>query len=795
MQPQEQFDVPSARLVEIRAQRDGAWIAGRAAIEQGPEALIDRLVSLAGVLPGAAVGRYYALRLEYAPHPRYGDQYKILRARPAMPRTRAGLAAYIKHHIHGIGTRRSAALLNAFGVELPAVLDAPDAAARVREQVRIPHRVLEDLLEEWRAVRDSADLEIALHGAGCSPRQIARMHDRFGLALPTVASSEPYRLMEVRGLTFRHADAIARHFGCDARDPSRCLAAIAEALRLETAQGHCWTAWSEVCRAAAGLVALDPASLGAIVAALPPEQTFFIRDAHDRTWLPHLHAAHRTLVAAIAARRDLRLPALSAHTGIPPVDGLTLTDEQEAAVAGVLDHALAVLTGGPGTGKTTVVRSIINAFAARFTDPHIRLAAPTGKAAKRMSESCGCAATTVHRLLEWQQDGPKRNADNPVPADLVIIDEASMLDHELAAQLLRGLSDACRLVFVGDVDQLPPVGPGQFLAEIIAAGVATYRLSVVQRQAKTSLVVAAAAAIKQGRFPAFADRPGRDLYLLGDLTRPAIREHILNYVRSDIPRRTGIATRDIRVLIPQYRGDCGIDAINALLQDALNPPADGRDEIPIGRDARARVGDRLLWQSNLPELGLVNGTELTLEALVTQEGETKARIRDDDGRVQDIAVHQLDVRLAYALSIHKAQGSEYPACIVVIDPAGGALLNRRLVYTALTRARRLCVILGQRTTLARAIGNDRDESRRSGLADDLCRSTAESAGHERLDALPANAAGPRSPADWDGSAADLHEQDPTSDRMQPTDERQPSGPAWPDHRRDRNHPSEGPVME
>ncbi len=788
MQPQEQFDVSSARLVEIRAQRDGAWIAGRAAIEQGPDHLIERMVSLAGVLPGAAIGRYYALRLEYTPHPRYGDQYKILRARPAMPLTRTGLAAYMKHHIRGIGPRRAAALIDAFGVDLPAVLDAPDAAARVAARVRIPRRVLDALLEEWRVVRDTAELEIALHGAGCSPRQIARMHDRFGLALPTVASSQPYRLMEVRGLTFRHADAIARHFGCDERDPARCLAAVAEALRQETAHGHCWTDWQQVCRSAAALVDLDPDSLAAIVTALPPEQTFFIRDRSDRTWLPHLHAAHQTLVTTVAARQHLVLNAPAAHTGIPPVDGLTLTGEQEAAVAGVLGHAIAVLTGGPGTGKTTVVRSIINAFAARFTDPRIRLAAPTGKAAKRMSESCGCEATTVHRLLEWQQDGPKRDADNPVPADLVIIDEASMLDHELAAQLLRALSDACRVVFVGDIDQLPPVGPGQFLADVIAAGVATYRLSVVQRQAQTSLIVAAAAAIKQGRFPAFADRPGRDLYLLGDLTRPAIREHILNYVRSDIPRRTGIATHEIRVLIPQYRGDCGIDAINALLQDALNPPADDRPEIPIGRDARARVGDRLLWQSNLPELGLVNGTELTLEALIEHAGERKARIRDDDGRVQDIAVHQLDVRLAYALSIHKAQGSEYPACIVVIDPAGGALLNRRLVYTALTRARRLCVILGQRTTLARAISNDRDEARRSGLADDLRRLAADqtqttapdrlaaAADHLREryaapgpsgDDLPPNAAGPRCPADWDRIEADLNEQDQADDR--PTD--------------------------
>ena len=715
--------IDSARLVNIFVQRDGEWIAGTVLVERGGGPIDSGRLSVSGILPGAELDRFYRLELRYQPHPRYGDQFRILKAQAALPMSEVGLASYLKHHIHGVGPKRAAELIRCYGVELPAVLADEHAVQRLRREAGLPHKVAEALVTEWRQVQESAELTIALHGAGCSPTQIARMHDRFGDDLARVAAEEPYLLMVVRGIAFKQADCIARHFGCDPQGPLRCLAAIGEVLRRETQQGgHCWTAWPQVCDDAAALLELPVERFATIVATAATVELadqFLQRDSQDRLWLPHLWRAHQVLVRALAQRLPMSLRVPAPHSGVPVTGALVLTDEQEAAVAGALGRSIAIITGGPGTGKTTVVRNLIEAYEARFDKPVIRLAAPTGKAAKRMTESCGRPASTIHRLLEWQSGGPQRNLDKPIEADLLIVDEASMLDLELAAYLLQSLPAACRLVLVGDVDQLPSVGPGQVLADCIAAGVATYRLTQVQRQAQESLIIAAAGSIKAGERPRFArDRQG-DCYHIDEADRTRVREKILRFLQRDIPQRRGIPPADIRVLIPQYSGECGIDAVNQLLQAALNPPAPGKPEILIGKDQVLRAGDRLLWLSNQPDLGLVNGNELLLRKIAIDGDKRYVQLVDDDGALHDLAAHQLDVRLAYAMSVHKAQGSEYPACIVVLDPAAGRLLTRRMFYTAIPRAKRFCIVLGEGRLIGQAIANNRDDGRRSGLAEDL----------------------------------------------------------------------------
>jgi exodeoxyribonuclease V alpha subunit len=720
----ERLVLEAVELLSMRAQREGGWCAAQMRVDQGPSAYKGRHLTVSGVIPGAAEGRWYAVELSYAPHATYGPQWRIERAVPSTPMTPKALVAYLAGTIEGIGPKRAGDLVARFGDRLPAVLSAPDAEQQLIAASILKLKVIRKLLCAWQEVREQARIDVTLLDAGCTMGQIGRIRTRFGLALAQILAVDPYRLVSVRGVSFTQADAVARALGVALEHPRRIAAAAVHALNEAADDGHCWTMWGALVTEVAQLLALSPttveAQLAPQVSGQNNDETLVIRDVQQRCWLRGLWLAQQNVVQVVAERLSTPRELGVAHTALTPVNGLVLTDEQAHAVAGVIGHSLVVLTGGPGTGKTTVVKSILATVCAHLAAPRIFLAAPTGKAARRLSESTGIAATTIHRLLEWAEDGPKRTADKPIAADLVVVDEASMLDLTLAAAaLLVALPPACRLVLVGDVDQLPPVGPGQVLADLIAGGAATYRLTAVHRQAGGSLILSAAHAVNHGQSPISGrDFTHDDLFIIPLDDEEAIVERVVRMVTTTITAQRGIAAADIRVLAPVYKGACGIDALNERLREQLNPAGPQTSEIIHG-ERLLRTGDRLVWLTNTPEHGLVNGEELLLSGIVRTPSGTKVELTTDDGKRLTLPLNEVDARLAYALSVHKSQGSEYAAVIVVLHRSAWPLLERRLLYTAITRAKKLCLLVGEERALRRAVTNAEAQIRRSGLAEDL----------------------------------------------------------------------------
>lgn len=680
-QPGDRISVESARIMGIRTRRDGGWCACVMQVEQGPSDMLRHQLSVSGLIPDAEEGRYFACALSFQPHPKFGPQWKVEQAVPTTPMTSAGLIAYLEETIPGIGPRRAATLVERFGSDLMQVLDAADAVQRVHATCGISIKVAEGLVTAWTAAREDRRLSVTLLDAGWAMSQVARARERFGSGIAIILATDPYRLMAVRGIGFKLADAVAVKIGIAGDHPGRLGAAAAHVLDEEADEGHCWLAFPDVVTKTAALLSLDIAVVEGRLPALlghanQPHDALVIRDATNRCWLRRLWQAHRSVTDAVVRRITTPRDMGAAHQGLRPVDGLSLTHEQQAAVEGVIGRTLVVLTGGPGTGKTTVVRAIIDACVERMQAPRIRLAAPTGKAAKRLADSTGRDAGTIHRLLEWGDEGPRRNPDNPVEADVVVVDEASMLDLELAAALLEALPPTCRLVLVGDVDQLPSVGPGQVLADLIAGGAPTYRLTLVHRQAQGSLILRAAHAVNTGAMPVSGtDFDNDDLFFARQPEEDLLVERVVRMVAETVPARRGIPPKDIRVLVPINRGDCGVDAINRRLRDRLNPPDPGKAEIGRGDDL-LRVGDRLVWLTNSAEHALVNGEELTLVGVEKDaKGLHAVLLADGDRRIR-IPVPALDVRLLRC-STKTIRRRVHEGRLPVITAASNRLLFRR----------------------------------------------------------------------------------------------------------------------
>jgi exodeoxyribonuclease V alpha subunit len=663
--------------------------------------------ALVGPVAHLGVGDRAEVSGDWQTHARYGRQLRAQGALPLDPADRAGRIAYLTSLRH-IGPARAERLVDEHGEGVLGAI-AADPFAVFGSLRGVSSAQANAAAESWHASRALRELHVQLAPHGLA-HLAAPIHARFGDRSTAILHEDPYRLTEVEGVGFARADKIALAADVPPESSRRAQAAAAYALTEAEQQGNSYLPAPELAQRTAKLIGLhpDPEVL--------QEGRGLLVDG-ERVYRELTHASE-IAVAQTLARRAAAPAHIDHDPGETPpqeAEGAALTDEQWAAVRGAFGARVSVLTGGPGVGKTACTRAIVTAAA--IADLRIALCAPTGRAARRLEEATGHPAQTIHRLLEWMPGRePAFKPGHPLPADLIIVDESSMLNLRLIEVLLGGLAESTHVVFVGDADQLPPIGAGKPFEDLIAAGIVpVVRLTQIFRQAARSMITTAAHEINQGRPPHLepAEDQDHDFFFIERANPERALEAVVEVVAERAPAHFGVdSVRDVQVLAPMYRGAVGIDALNQQLQARLNP----RGRAAVGE--RFRVGDRLIQTRNSHELGLMNGSIVFLRA--DDPDEEEIVVDTDEGGTLTIPYGETaTLRLAYAISVHKAQGCEVPVVVGVCHRSHSRMLTRPLLYTAITRARSSCVLIGDRAALGTAIGRDDSGSRYSGLAERL----------------------------------------------------------------------------
>lgn len=684
------------------------------------EGVGDRRGPIAVVGTFQAVGPGTRVRVtgEFVKDPRHGEQFRADALVALAPSTLAGLEKYLGSGIiHGVGPGFAKKIVGRFGMDALRVLDEnPD---RLAEIPGIGSRRIEEIKKTWVAQRAISNVMLLLQSHGASPALAMRIWKRYGDRAAAVVQRSPYRLaLEVHGVGFKTADRIARSLGIAGDHPERAQAGVVHELGALADQGHLLYSRAALVERAAQMLEIDAGHVEAAIDALYASGRVVVED--DGVYLARLFEAECDVAGSL--RRLLEspgraLPGLEAAIAeFEQRARIALAPAQRQAIEAAARHKVVVVTGGPGVGKTTIVRAILSVLSrARLT---VRLAAPTGRAAKRLAEATERDAVTIHRLLEFEPRSGEfqRNANRPVDADAIIVDEASMIDVPLAAALLGATPTAARLVIVGDADQLPSVGPGAFLRDLIDSGVIpTVRLNEIFRQARQSAIVENAHRILAGELPVGeSDHDKADFFIVPRKDPREAADVVCELVTRRIPRRFGFdPRREVQVLTPMHRGPAGTTALNAKLQELINPDGAAIES----RGQKLRPGDKVMQTRNDYEkdvfngdLGLVSSTEREARRLSVRFDEREVEYEDAD----------IDaLQLAYATSIHKSQGSEYPAVVIPLLTTHFVMLSRNLLYTAVTRARRLCVLVADPRALRLALGETRREERITRLASRL----------------------------------------------------------------------------
>ncbi|HEX2104178.1 MAG TPA: ATP-dependent RecD-like DNA helicase [Solirubrobacteraceae bacterium] len=689
--------------------------AVRYAPEEGDFAVLHGIsdegeeVVLTGPLAHVHAGESVDVAGAWRRHPRHGPQFAVERVRVREPESEAALLAYLSSVKH-VGPRGAAWLLERHGAgEVLGAIDR-DPGRALREVPGIGRARIAAAVRSWEEQGALRAVRLFLEGHGVPAAAAARIYRALGPASIETLRLDPYAVTEVEGIGFATADALAQALGTPPDAPSRLDAGLLHALHQAESDGHCHLPRAELVERAQRLLGTDPSDrLDELAAA----GRLVVED--DRVADPAMHAIERRLARSV---RELAGSApglrLRERPERPTAGVFVPTDAQWQAVRNALGHRLSILTGLPGTGKTQTMRALVDLL--RAQQRTVRLCAPTGKAARRLGELTGAEASTIHRLLEYVPgEGFARGPGDPIPGlDMLIVDEASMLSVRLADALLGAVGPRTHVLLVGDVDQLAPVGPGRVLEDLVESGaVPTVRLTEIFRQAARSLIIRAAHAVNAGRQP--PTRAGahdiRDFFLIERADPAAAFADVCDIAVRRLPAAYGLdPAREILVLSPMHKGPLGIEAFNAELRRRLNPAGARIPGLPF------RVGDRFVQRRNDHEHQLMNG-ETGVVASADDENE-RLVLQCDDGRVLRVpygACHTLE--LGYCLSIHRAQGSQNRAVVMVLASAHAVMLTRNLIYTGLTRAQELAVVVGDRRALAMGLRRTDAARRHTRLAD------------------------------------------------------------------------------
>ena len=692
------------------------------------------LITAVGPLLGAQVGEWLRMRGRWTSHPKYGKQFEVFSYATVLPATVQGIQRYLGSGlIKGIGPVMAERMVGHFGVDIMHIIE--EFPERLIEVDGLGPKRTAMITAAWAEQKAIKEVMVFLQGVGVSTSLAIRIYKKYGDKSVDVVRAEPYRLAsDVWGIGFKTADTIAASVGIARDSPERIKAGLAYTLSEAADDGHCYLPApnliadaAKILEVPAEMIAPCLDELAAVEGVVREELPPVAEDSPPvpAVYLPPFYQAERSVAAAL-----LRLLSASADrlAGFASVDwdkalgwlrertGASLAPEQEDAVRLALTSRVAVLTGGPGCGKSFTVRSIVELAKARRAK--VILVAPTGRAAKRLAELTGHEAATIHRLLQLRPGGDASfDADNPLDADLLVVDETSMVDVILANKLVKAIPPGAHLLLVGDVDQLPSVGAGEVLRDMLAAGtLPVVRLTKIFRQAQQSGIVVNAHRINAGQQPQLTGFGGFFWFGCDDTEQTA--GLVTDIVARRIPARFGLdPRRDIQVLCPMHRGPAGAGNLNQLLQEALTPFREGAPERRYGGRV-FRIGDKVTQLRNNYDkgtAGVFNGTVGVVTAMSPEEH--TLTVRTDEDEQVDYGFDELDeLAHAYAVTIHRSQGSEYPAVVIPLVTSSWMMLQRNLLYTGITRARKLVVLAGSRRALAAAVRTKGTGRRHTALA-------------------------------------------------------------------------------
>jgi exodeoxyribonuclease V alpha subunit len=666
-------------------------------------------------------------------HPKHGHQFQVEYCEQTLPATVAGIRRYLGSGlIKGIGPRLAERIVDFFGAHTLEVIE--NQPRRLEEVADIgPHRAAL-IAAAWDELRQVKEIMLFLHGHSISTNLAVKIYKQYGDQALAIVQSDPYRLArDIFGIGFKTADRIAQSLGLPQDHPSRIEAGLVYSLNETSEQGNVYAPADALTEQAASLLSVDPGMIPPALARLESQQRIRREAVPVDPEQPSKTAVIGEPAAVYGASAVYLTPLFYSEVGaaeklaslaaafpsqlsdVPPalvaLDA-GLSAEQQQAIRTALGSPVSVLTGGPGTGKTTCIRALIQVL----EESHKRcaLASPTGRAAKRLSEATGRPASTLHRLLGFAPgEGFKHNAKNPLAIDFLVVDETSMLDLTLFYNLLKALQPGMHLLLVGDVDQLPSVGPGDVLRDVIRSEITPVtRLSAIFRQAAGSQIIENAHRINHGEMPQFP-KDSQDFFLFPAESAEQAAEWVEGVVCRRIPERFDLdPSRDVQVLAPMYRGPAGVTALNERLQAALNPGSPLKPEKKLFGQT-LRLGDKVMQIQNNYDKDVYNGDIGIVTAFDPTNHTLTVRFDEQNALYDWSETDQLV--LAYAVSVHKAQGSEFPAVVIPLVTAHYLMLQRNLIYTAVTRAKKLCVLVGSRRAIHIAVNNDRVAQRYTAL--------------------------------------------------------------------------------